>query len=69
MEHTLVFQTGKTTCSQDPPGPGRMCQWVRTKSFGSKFVCRLFDDARLYDKDGWLQRRPECLAEFPDGAA
>ena len=65
MQQILMFHTGEVTCSEAPPYPGSMCQFVRTRagSFGQKFVCHLFDET-LFDEDGWLQRCKPCLKQF-----
>lgn len=55
----IAINAGEKTCASEP---GIFCQQVRTRRFGTRFVCALFDHAELRDKDGWLQRLPECLA-------
>jgi len=60
----VALRAGATTCSEKPSYPGSMCRFVGTKGFGTMFVCRLFGDEVLTDKDKWLQRLPQCLAEF-----
>ena len=62
MKQVLIFHTGDTTCSEKPSYPGSMCPFVYARNFGTQPVCHLYDDAPLYDVDGWLQRRPECMA-------
>lgn len=54
---TITFQTGKTTCAYDPK---KFCKFVSTKSCGTQYICGLFEQ-KLHDKEGWLQRCPECL--------
>lgn len=61
MRQVLLFRTGKTTCSEQPAYPGSLCPFVYSKSFGTKFVCQLYGGAPLADKDGWLQRLPQCI--------
>lgn len=62
MKQVLIFHTGDTTCSEKPSYPGSMCPFVYARNFGTQPVCHLYDDAPLDDVDGWLQRRPECMA-------
>ena len=64
MKQTLIFHTGETTCSEKPSYPGSMCPFVYAISFGTKPVCLLFNEKRLVDKEGWLQRLPECKEHF-----
>jgi hypothetical protein len=54
---TLTFEVGKATCAR---APGKFCPFFRTKSFGTEFVCAMFDSL-LFEKDGWTQRAKECL--------
>lgn len=62
MKQVLIFHTGDTTCSEKPSYPGSICPFVYARNFGTQPVCHLYDDAPLDDVDGWLQRRPECMA-------
>lgn len=57
MKWNIKFQIdcGKKTCASKP---GKFCQFLRT-SMNGKDTCYLF--GRVFDKDGWLQRHPECL--------
>ena len=61
MQQVLLFNTGKTTCSETP------AQHVGRNNFAIKtlgeFNCQLFN-TRLYAVSGWLQRCPECLDNF-----
>lgn len=59
MQQVLRFQTGVNTCAYSP---GKFCPFVRTKVYGTKFYCALFDEERLFAEGGWLMRCPECLA-------
>lgn len=62
MKHQIVFEIncGDKTCAHEK---GKFCQFLGTKSFGTKFICTLFDNEVLFDgEDGWLQRCPKCLA-------
>lgn len=62
MKHTIEFETGETTCAVEP---GRFCQFLGAKSFGTKPVCMLFGDTPLYaNKDGWVARCSDCLRAF-----
>lgn len=56
---TIVIDAGATTCASKP---GKFCPWCRVTSFGTKWLCGLFDHAPLKEKDGYLQRLPQCLA-------
>ena len=60
----VAVDGGATTCFSKETD--RMCRHVRAHSFGQHHVCALFLDengmAPLRDVDGWLTRRPECLA-------
>lgn len=51
----LKIECGKTTCAAVP---GKFCRFLRTTMNG-KASCHLF--GRIFDKDGWLQRHPDCL--------
>ena len=62
MKHALMLEMGEKTCAAEP---GKFCRMVRTRSFGQKFLCALYE-TDLFDEDGWLQRCPECLKEFPE---
>lgn len=64
MRQVFIFHTGETTCSENPGYAGSMCPFSFARSFGTKHVCHLFDYAPLHDKDGWLQRLPECVEAF-----
>jgi hypothetical protein len=61
MISTITFTHGAKTCASEP---GKFCHWCISRHFGTRQVCMLFYDEPLYDKDGWLQRCPECIAEF-----
>jgi hypothetical protein len=60
-----VLEMGESTCAS---APGKFCRMVRTRSFGQKFFCALHETDLFDDEDGWLQRCPECLKEFPETA-
>lgn len=70
----LEIECGEITCASEP---GKFCRFLTTRRFGTVHFCRLW-----YDQDekgrplpldtvdgspeGWLKRRPECLAaEYP----
>ena len=63
----VVIESGEHVCSV---APGQWCQYVRTKGFGTRFLCHLFDkplrevneDGTPSDKPAWLGRLPECKA-------
>ena len=57
MKVILKFECGDKTCAVRK---GEFCQFTRSKRFGTKFECYLFQ-VDLFDKDGWLQRCSECL--------
>jgi hypothetical protein len=46
---------GKKTCASKP---GKFCHLFRGH-IGGKDSCYLF--GRVFDKDGWIQRHPDCL--------
>jgi hypothetical protein len=58
---------GETTCASEP---GAFCAYLWTEKFGSVPFCYLFSQRDHYkgrhtaleEKDGWLQRHPDCLA-------
>lgn len=61
----LPIQCGETTCAS---APGKFCPQVRTSRFGTAYLCHLFSEQghkgrweELAEKDGWLQRHPDCL--------
>lgn len=62
----IQLDCGETTCA---PVPGQFCAFVATRKFGAIYYCKIWHcvDSRgravgLEEKDGWLQRCPECLA-------
>ena len=64
MKQVLIFSTGETTCSVNPSYPGSMCPFVYARKFGTVPVCHLYEDKKLEDVDGWLQRLPECIRDY-----
>lgn len=59
----LEIECGETTCASEP---GKFCRFVGAMRFGTIPICLLFPDresphTRLEDKDGWLQRCPQCM--------
>jgi hypothetical protein len=65
----LEIECGEKTCASEP---GKFCKWLRTARFGSIWTCQIFCecgtilDGKIYpdsleEKDGWIQRHPECL--------
>lgn len=62
---TIVIEAGETTCAREP---GKWCRFVGSKAFGTRPLCMLFPPedglgaaSPLEDKDGWLQRLPQCI--------
>lgn len=66
---TLKFEIecGKETCAKEP---GKFCRFLNSTGYGAFWHCYLFSkyvDPRgncledLEEKDGWVQRHPECL--------
>lgn len=66
----IKIEAGATTCAIEPE---QFCQFVGVRRMGTQHVCRLFPTnadsySPLEDKDGWLQRLPECIeSEATDG--
>lgn len=68
MSHRVLevpIQCGETTCAA---APGKFCPQLRVSRFGSDHSCKLFSEQghkgrweSLEEKDGWLQRHPDCL--------
>jgi hypothetical protein len=58
----IEIECGELTCAFEP---GKFCKFVGAKSFGTKFLCRLFPEdnsyTMLYDEGGWLMRCEQCL--------
>jgi len=61
----LEIDCGEKTCAAEP---GKFCPFMRTRRFGTIAFCLLWHDedsmghpVHMEEKDGWLQRRPECL--------
>jgi len=55
----ILIDSGETTCASEP---GKFCQWLRTKRFGTTYFCGLFDQKEMDGQgDEWLQRLPECM--------
>lgn len=61
----IPIQCGETTCAYEP---GKFCPQLRVSSFGRDYSCKLFSEQgykgrwdNLEEKNGWLQRHPECL--------
>lgn len=65
--HVMTFESGPETCAKFEGGKDPvMCPEVGTTHYGTVFVCRRFpskDNSHtvLKDKDGCLQRCPECI--------
>jgi hypothetical protein len=67
MKASIEFEMGERTCAIEP---GKFCRWLAAKRFGTIPVCLLFrdrdgDEFGLLAKDGWTQRCPPCLDQFP----
>lgn len=58
MISTIIFEHGEKTCAS---APGIFCRFQGAMALGTKPVCMLFKYTPLYDKDGWLQRCPQCI--------
>jgi len=67
MKQTIKFEIecGEKTCASEP---GKFCRFFQVSRFGTIPSCKLFSEqgARgnwepLEEKDGWLQRHPECI--------
>lgn len=56
--NTISFRSGTTTCAWKP---GEFCSFLRTRSFGTKYYCQLFETYIKDDESGWLQRSQACL--------
>lgn len=61
---TIPIECGADTCASEP---GKFCRFVGSRSFGQRFVCRLFPTKTesftpLAERDGWLQRCDQCKA-------
>ena len=59
----IKIEAGETTCASEP---GKFCQFVGVRGMGTQHLCLLFPSndssySRLEDRDGWLQRLPECM--------
>jgi hypothetical protein len=50
----IKIECGDETCAVEP---GKFCHLYRGDTFGNTY-CYIF--GALFDKDGWLQRHPEC---------
>lgn len=64
----LEIEAGETTCASEP---GKFCHFIGATRLGLSAVCTLFRDEeghilQLFDKDGWVQRCPQCLEAFRD---
>ena len=61
MLSTITFEHGEKTCAS---APGIFCRFQGVMGFGTRPVCMLFNNETLYDKDGWLQRCPQCMQVY-----
>ena len=51
----LTIECGEKTCAVEK---GKFCHLFKSH-LGGKDWCFLF--GRVFDKDGWIQRHPDCL--------
>lgn len=61
MLSTITFEHGENTCASVP---GTFCRFLGTMGWGTKPVCMLFENEPLFNKDGWLQRCPQCMQVY-----
>jgi hypothetical protein len=62
----IEIDCGEKTCASEP---GKFCEYLSTKKFGSIYLCGIFidpDNVEAYtvleeDEHGWLQRCQKCL--------
>jgi hypothetical protein len=54
----ISIECGEKTCAKEK---GKFCCNVRTFRIGSFKYCGIWPGSDLEEKDGWLQRCPECL--------
>jgi hypothetical protein len=66
MELRLSINCGEKTCAIHP---GHFCEFLRVRKFGTIQFCGIWYDEdekgrplALRESEGWLLRRPECLA-------
>ena len=64
MKNNIEIFMGEKTCAETP---GNFCPFVKIGSFGSKYYCGLFNNEKIFDKDGWLMRTKTCLEKFKTG--
>ena len=57
MEVIFKTECGETTCAVKL---GQFCRFFGAKRFGQQPWCKWFD-VELHDKEGWVQRCPDCL--------
>lgn len=57
----LNITCGEKTCASEP---GKFCEYVRSKKFGTRWDCYLFGELGNSKDDGtgWLLRHEDCLA-------
>lgn len=61
MISNITFEHGEHTCAVNP---NVFCRWQGVTGFGTRPCCLLFRNEPLYDRDGWLQRCKQCVAQF-----
>lgn len=62
----IEIDCGDKTCASEP---GKFCKYIRSRKYGQIHFCQLWHNEdghgrplQMEEKDGWLLRRPECLA-------
>lgn len=70
----IQIECGEESCASEP---GKFCRFLSTERYGTVYHCTIFSktyDRGVYalgkssphtsmkEKDGWLQRHPECIA-------
>lgn len=63
MKVNLELEMGETTCASEP---GKFCQMLRSRNFGTEFFCGLFEEKLFENGDGWLERCPKCVSQLKD---
>lgn len=61
VTHSLEFKTGETTCAYEY---GKFCPFLKSKNFGTVYICGYFDETLAENDQGCIERCPECLYKF-----
>jgi hypothetical protein len=66
MINQIMFEHGTETCVVEP---GKFCEWMWQKKFGTVMICHLFEDIELEEVDdgkfkGWIGRCGQCKERF-----